>query len=59
MQQGGSVMCDRSVMCKGSDPAHPKFWHNCLLNEEQIAKPKNSSNFQKLVCERKDSLLSK
>ena len=42
--QGGSVMCDRTY---GSDPAHPQFWHNCLPNEEQIEKHKNSSFFQK------------
>ena len=23
-------------------PAHPQFWQNCLPNEEQIEKPKNS-----------------
>ena len=37
-KQGGSVMCDGT---KGSDPAYPQFWHNCLPNEEQIEKPKN------------------
>ena len=31
-------MCDGT---KGSDPAHPQFWHNCLPNEEQIEKHKN------------------
>ena len=37
-------MCDH---IEGSDPAHPQFWHNCLPNEEQIEKHKNSSIFQK------------
>ena len=56
-RQRGSVMCNRM---QGSDPAHPQFWHNCLPNEEQTEKHKNSSIFQKkLVYERKDSLQSK
>ena len=46
-------MCNRT---KGSGPAHPQFWHNCLPNEEQ--NPKNSSIFL-LVYEQKDSLQSK
>ena len=40
-------MCDGTY---GSDPAHPQFWHNCLPNEEQIEKPKNSSIFSKKLC---------
>ena len=36
-------MCDR---------AHSQFLHNCLPNEEQIEKPKNSSIFQKLMYEK-------
>ena len=23
------------------NPAYPKFWHNCITNEEQIENPKN------------------
>ena len=46
-------MCDGT---KGSDPAHPQFWHNYLPNEEQIENPKiifwesqkSPSNFKKL-----------
>ena len=55
-KQGGSVMCDCT---QGYDPAHPQFRHNCLPNEEQIENPKNSSNFQKMEYEQKDSLYSK
>ena len=47
------------VCSKGSDPAHPLLWHNCIPNEEPTEKPKNSSIFQKMVYERKDSLQSK
>ena len=42
-------MCDRT---KGSDPANPQFWHDCVPNEEH-RKTKNSSTLKKMVYEQK------
>ena len=49
-KQGGSVMCVRT---KCSDPAHPRFWHNCVPYEH-IEKP-----LKKIVYEQKDRLQRK